>query len=448
MISEGQNISSETILPRIPELFVDEKLGNYLVLNPLGPWWFVGSKIHADFVRLCDGKRSLRDIFESLSPQYKGVTDENLIQITKSLLDENFFTATEKSQIRPLSIVFFNITKRCNLSCPYCYYDSASSQSKEHENELDSDVWIKLSNDIAKINPRAKIIVSGGEPLIRPDAIDIIEGISRNNLEIKLITNATLFTSDIISRLSKIDKFSIQVSIDSIIPEENAKTRGPGNLEKALKAVQDIRDAAIDVEISATITQINLKSIRQFRQFCNKNSIKFRSSIFMLSGERSKRNAQWLELSSDDYLDASTYCLENFDNKTTMGHPMVPGERRYGCGAGYGQIDISPDGSVLPCSHLNDPALYFGNIQTSNIEQLAEVGYKRYSYIDVDGMDPCSSSKCPMRYFCGGGCRANSLHNYGTTHHIPKNCSELKQIYLKGLWVSVLGSSFLAETDR
>ena len=327
MISAEAKITGQTILPCTPEIFIDEHRGEYLVLNPLGPWWFVGSRLHGDFARLCNGKRSINDIQEILSASHDGLTDEFMILIAKSLFEANFFKKTIKREIRPLNVVYYNITRRCNLNCPYCYYDNipATCIGHESEAELDSSVWIKLANKIAAINPRAKIMISGGEPLIRPDAVEIIEGVARNNLEVKLVTNGTLLTVDIIAALSHIAKLSVQVSIDSITPEVNAKSRGKGSLEKALSAVHRMKDAGMNVEISATITRLNNKYIRQFREFCDQHYIKFRSSIFMLSGEKSKRNAQWLELNPEEYLDASLYALEYYDPNTTMGHPMTSG---------------------------------------------------------------------------------------------------------------------------
>ncbi len=443
---QEQAITGDTVLPRVPEIFIDMRRGEYLVLNPLGPWWFVGSKLHVDFVRLCDGKRSLKDIRESLSASYVGLTDGRMIATANALRKADFFTPTGKLEIRPLSVVFFNITKRCNLRCPYCYYDSVPVKCETSEEELDATTWIELAGKIAEINPRAKIIVSGGEPLLRPDAVTIIEEIvTRNHLEVKLVTNGTLFTEDIVSRISNIDKLSIQVSIDSIIPEENERTRGKRSLDKALVAIQQLKAAGINFEISSTITRLNIKTVRQFREYCEQNHYNFRSSIFMLSGELSKKNAGWLELNPEEYLDACTYALEYYDPGTTMGHPMVPGERRYGCGLGYGQLDISPDGSVFPCTHLSETAFYMGNIKTSDLRQLVAAGQQRYASCENGCLSHCAAKKCPVLYFCAGGCRANAYHNYGTTDAPAKNCEQLKKSYISALWVSVLGPAYLKE---
>lgn len=443
LIENEQDLNSESILPKIPEIFIDERKGDYLVLNPLGPWWFVGSKLHSDFARLCDGNRSLREIRELLS-DYSDLTDEHMILLAKSLQKANFFIKTEKKQMLPLSIVFFNITKRCNLRCPYCYYDSVPVKNEAAEDELALEQWVEFAGKIAEINPNAKIIISGGEPLLRTDAVSIIENIaSKFNLEVKLVTNGTLFTDDIVARFSKIKKFSVQVSIDSIIPELNEKTRGKGSLEKSLDGVRKLKAAGIDFVISATITKLNIGTIRGFREYCKQNHYGFRSSIFTPSGDLSKANKDWLGLSPEEYYDACTYALEDFKPDTTMGHPMTPGVRRYGCGMGYGQMDISPDGSVHPCSHLIKPQFNIGNIQTSDLRELIAEGQQRYGDCEIDNISYCTERKCPVRYFCAGGCRANSYNVFGAMNTHSKNCEQHRESYISALWVYLMGPAYL-----
>lgn len=445
LIEREQDLDSESILPQLPEIFIDERKGGCLVLNPSGPWWFVGSRLHADFAGLCDGKRTLREIRESLT-DYSDLTDEHMVLLARSLQKANFFIKTEKKEMLPLSIVFFNLTSRCNLRCPYCYYDSVPVKSQAEEHELTTHQWVEFAGKIAGINPNAKIIISGGEPLLRADAVSIIENITEKyNLDVKLITNGTLFTDEIIERFSKIRKFSVQVSIDSIIPELNEKTRGKGSLDKSLDAVQKMKAAGIDFIISSTITKLNVNTIRGFREYCVKNHYGFRSSIFTPSGDLSKSNQDWLGLSPEEYFDACTYALEDFKPETTMGHPMVPGVRRYGCGMGYGQMDISPDGSVHPCSHLIKPQFNIGNIQTSELCELINEGKRRFGNCEVDNIPYCTEKKCPVRYFCTGGCRANSFNIFGTMDTHSKNCEQHRKSYISALWVHLMGPDYLKE---
>lgn len=426
-----QTISINTVLPAVPELFVDERDGEYLLLNPRGPHWCVGSKVLAVFVELCDDKRSIQKIFELIKPYFNGLTQELLIHIALSLQNAQFFTDGIRFPIDPLSKVNFNITKLCNLNCPFCYYDSIHLTEKLQNGELNTSEWIELARKIAKINPKAYIHVSGGEPMIRDDVFDILEGIAKYELQIVLITNGTQFTLEKVSRLSSIRKLTVNVSIDSIVPKENQQTRGPGSLEKALAAIQWMKNAGIDVKVSSTITQINKNSFWRLKKFCAQNNISFGTSMFFIAGERSKKNSQQLQLTMDEIWET---CLHNGEN-LIENIPYEPETRRYNCGIGYGSIAIQPDGTMSPCNHLPEQSL--GNIRTSTLDELLTVGYKQYNFIDVDKMKTCLT--CPVRYLCAGGCRANSHHNYGTMHKTPPECPFLKKAYIECLWIDAKG---------
>jgi radical SAM protein with 4Fe4S-binding SPASM domain len=203
-----------------------------------------------------------------------------------------------------------------------------------------------------------------------------------------------------------------------------------------------MKDAGINVKVSATLTQINKNSIWRLRRFCDQNNIGFRTSLFFIAGERSKRNIQWLGVDADEAWDALVYNTKhlNVDDSFVDTSFHEPGIRRYSCGVGYGTVAINPDGSLSPCNHLADSKLYLGNVRTSTLHQLVAVGYERYNFVDIDKMTSGSCTRCPVRYICAGGCRASSLHTYGTMHEAPPDCNFLKQAYIKSLWISVVGT--------
>ena len=432
------HITEETKPQAVPELFIDVRKDEFLILNPSGPRWFVGSKLHADFLKLCDGKRSVRDIFELLSPGYQNIKITDVILFVNSLFQLQFFTETGKQPIQPCGIAHFYVTERCNLKCPFCFFDSTPTTSKKKNKELEPAVWINLADEIAAINPHASISISGGEPLIRNDTIDIIEGISRFNLSIRLITNGTLVTEDLIRRLAEIPQLNVQVSIDSILPEENARTRGQGNLEKAIKAVLSMIDSGIKLGITATVTQINKNSTWRLKKFCKQHNISFGTSFFFMSGNRSRNNAGWLELKPEEIIESSINNSNYFKDDEIEKNSLIPGKLRYHCGIGLGQIAIHPEGSVSPCRLLLDPQFYLGNVMKSELPDILKIAREKYDFMDVDKVK-CGCAKCPVRYFCAGGCKATSYYNYGMLDQYPPNCSILKKIYIESLWTSVLG---------
>ncbi len=439
-INEEQYISEQTVLPEIPELFTDEREGDYLILNPVGPWWFIGSKFHVDFLKLCDGKRSVRDIFGLLLPSREGLAIGELLRLARSLFEIKFFTPAENQPVHPCGIVHFYVTRRCNLECPFCFNDSAPSKNNEPNQELAAKVWIDLAGEIAAINPHAAISISGGEPLLRNDIMEIIEGVSRNNLEIRLITNGTLLTEALVQRLSKIPRFKVQVSIDSLVPEENARTRGKGSLKKAVTAVRRMMAAGIKVGITSTITQINKQSTWRMKQFCEQHNIGFGTSFFFTAGDRSRANAGWLELRPDEMIESSL-CSSSYSTGKEFDHTtLTPGIRRNHCGIGCGQLSIHSDGAVSPCRLLLDPRFYLGNVMQARLHSLLELGRQKYDFVGVDTLT-CGCAICPVRYVCVGGCKAMSFYNYDVLDSLPPNCGLLKKIYIESLWVSILGPS-------
>ncbi|HLP57798.1 MAG TPA: hypothetical protein VK186_03170, partial [Candidatus Deferrimicrobium sp.] len=115
--NENKCVSEKTVLPAVSELFIDKRNDDLLILNPSGPWWFIGSKLHVHFLELCDGKRTLRDIFVLLQPDHKKIKIEELGQFVNTLFQLDFFTEPENQPIHPCNYAHFYITKRCNLQC-------------------------------------------------------------------------------------------------------------------------------------------------------------------------------------------------------------------------------------------------------------------------------------------------------------------------------------------
>jgi radical SAM protein with 4Fe4S-binding SPASM domain len=438
--AEEHSISERTVLPELPELFVDERNGDFLILNPLGPWWFAGSQYHVDFLKLCDGKRTLRDIWELLPHDGQEVTIEALVRLAASLSRIHFFAATGNPTLRPCGVVHFYVTKRCNLECPFCFYDSAPSISHVQKHELTAKEWIHLAGEIAAINPSAAISISGGEPLLRADIVEIIEGISQYHLEIRLITNGTLFSEGLAKHLSRIPKLKVQVSIDSLAPEENDRTRGLGSLESAIAAVQWMMNAGIKVGITSTVTQINKHSTWRMKQFCEQHGINFGTSFFFSSGDRSHSNAGWLELKPDEIMESSIYNSRCFTGKESGDCDLTPGIRRNHCGIGCGQLSIHSEGSVSPCRLLLEPQFYLGNIRETGLHRILELGCQTYDFVGVDSL-ACGCATCPVRYLCVGGCKAMSFYTYGELDSLPPNCGLLKKIYIESLWTSISGPS-------
>ena len=96
----------------------------------------------------------------------------------------------EKMDFRAYSISW-NLTKRCNLNCDHCYLD-AEFRGGLKTDELNTEECFRVIDQIAEVNPNAFLILTGGEPLLRPDIYEIIRYAADKKFMVVLGTNGTM----------------------------------------------------------------------------------------------------------------------------------------------------------------------------------------------------------------------------------------------------------------
>jgi len=440
-------IDADTVMPALLEPYVEELNGRCLVLNARGPRWVLTSPVVAEFLKRCDGRSTLRGIARQMGIES---AVQLLLPVLRSLLENRFFRDGERPDIQRLGSVCLYVTRRCNLSCPYCYYDSGPTVEEPHAGVLSTREWIGLAEQAAAVNPRVRVIVIGGEPLLRRDLVDMLEGIGRCVDHVRLVTNGTLVTRQVAARLARVRPLSVQVSIDSVVPKENARTRGAGSLDKALRAARWLRDAGVDVTVSATLTGVNRNSLWRLQRYCEQNRYAFRTSCFFQAGTRSKQNAPRLGIAVSELWATLVRAGERsgpqfLDDEAAR--CLRVGVRRYGCGVGYGMLAVNPDGTISPCGHLTAPELALGDVRATGLVRAAESGYAAYRRLDVDLLPGCS--ECPVRYLCAGGCRASSFHQTGDMLPVPHDCAVLRRACIDSMWVDLVGAGdFLARLQK
>ncbi len=157
-----------------------------------------------------------------------------------------FFTTNEANEDKinsPIAGLIHNVnlelTIRCNLRCTFCWWwgergigkNLIEAKDSLITAELKSEEIFKIIDKLAQYHPN--FYLSGGEPFIRKDTLDIIEYIASKGLKVGLTDNGTLLTDEIISRIAKINSLEITFSIDG--PKEiHDKIRGKGSFEKTI----------------------------------------------------------------------------------------------------------------------------------------------------------------------------------------------------------------------
>jgi len=154
-------------------------------------------------------------------------------------------------------VVVWNMGRRCNLRCAHCY---SASSDVAYSGEMSTDEGKALIDDLAQFGAPV-ILFSGGEPLMRPDLLELAHYAVRKKIRAVISTNGTLITRDLALRLRDVGLSYIGVSLDGM-RETNDRFRGvPGAFDAALQGIRHCREAGIKVGLRFTINRRNAADI-------------------------------------------------------------------------------------------------------------------------------------------------------------------------------------------
>jgi radical SAM protein with 4Fe4S-binding SPASM domain len=157
-----------------------------------------------------------------------------------------------------LRLVFWETTKACNLSCRHC---RAVPQRTLGPMELTTSRAFDLIDAIAQV-AKPVMVLSGGEPLFRPDLFDIAEYGVQSGFRMALATNGTLVTPKVAAKIADAGISRVAVSLDSADPEVHDRFRGvPGAHAQALRGLFNLREEGVSVQINSTIAKHNVGEI-------------------------------------------------------------------------------------------------------------------------------------------------------------------------------------------
>ncbi|BDC35830.1 MAG: GTP 3',8-cyclase MoaA [Candidatus Methanoliparum thermophilum] len=162
-----------------------------------------------------------------------------------------------------------SITKRCNLNCIYCHMDGQLAGGEE----LSLDEIKRICNIFPRLGVK-KIRISGGEPLVRKDCVDIIAGL-KNFDEISMTTNG-VFLADKAEDLKQAGLKRVNISIDSL--KDDLYSRITGGDRKTLLYVKDSLEKAVEigltpVKINMVVLDINQEEIHDFIDYILKKGL-------------------------------------------------------------------------------------------------------------------------------------------------------------------------------
>jgi MoaA/NifB/PqqE/SkfB family radical SAM enzyme len=157
-----------------------------------------------------------------------------------------------------LRLVFWETTKACNLSCRHC---RAVPRRTLGPTELDTRRALTLIDQIAEV-AKPVLVLSGGEPLFRPDIFDIAAYGVETGFRMALATNGTLVTERVAAKIADTGFARVAISLDGAQAVTHDAFRNlPGSHSLAIRGIRNLRDEGVSVQINSTVARHNVAEL-------------------------------------------------------------------------------------------------------------------------------------------------------------------------------------------
>jgi radical SAM protein with 4Fe4S-binding SPASM domain len=384
-------------------------------------------------------------IQESVEPFLQGALQSGFIRLSDPSHQPEPEAGKDWLATLPLMTLWLHVTNACNLKCYYC--SQQAGPRVDRSAELRPAEIAALYQDLPP-GTRYKTVISGGEPFIREDLLEILK-VSKSYGLTYLTTNGIVDDETILlDSLPYLDE--IQVSVDGPDASIHDRMRGAGSFSKTEHTLRLLKEAGFqDIWISTTATSDNVSYLTRMLRFAYTCGARGLYVGRLMPSGRSRHNPTFFadERALDKELENlwlayTTLADFNKNNKNFNFSLQIAGDKLmrsifgqkfHNCGlGGCGTISVAHNGDVYPCSLLHVDEFKLGNVRQSTLAEIIRKGRAEYGRLTVDNLEHCRD--CEVRYICGGGCLAKSYYRTGDLQSKNPECAKHYQNVINWCW--------------
>jgi AdoMet-dependent heme synthase len=364
-------------------------------------------------------------------------------------------------------VVSWNLTYRCNLACEHCYLDAGGTPLVGTENfadrsELGTEECFKVIDEIAAFAPECLTILTGGEPLLRRDILEIVRRAAERRLWVVVGTNGVRITENLARRLTETGARGLSLSLDALDPDRHDRFRKVrGAWRNTVEGAEILNRTGLPFIVQTTAGSHNLGELEAIADFAHDRlAAKVWNLYFLVPTGRGQFVSDMTPAQYDEVLGSLYRIQRKYDRRMLVNAKCAPHYiktvlenasaetdpiptdtesarapsstpprteraagaqaswpgmspiRTYsggagGCPAGTHYMGIRPNGDVTPCPYL---PVFAGTLRSSSLADLwtsSELftGIRRRTSLGG------RCGECEMNGHCGG-CRARA---YGMT---------------------------------
>lgn len=311
-------------------------------------------------------------------------------------------------------IVFYELTQACDLVCAHC---RACAQTRAHPEELTTEAAVRLIDELADFPKPPMLVLTGGDPLKRPDLYQLIRHGVRRRLEVSITPSATpLADEEAVRRLAEVGISRMAVSIDAASAADHDRFRGvAGSFERSWHLLHWAREQGVSTQVNTTITSENCDQIEALAERLDTTGITLWSVFFLVPVGRGTTLPR---LHADQFEQVFAWLFEqaqrrSFQIKTTeaphyrrfvlqeLRHQPRSERRRVptlGVNDGKGVMFIGHTGLIYPSGFMPLPCGLFPQDNVVTIYQSSPIFQTLRDSERLEG----KCGLCEFRSICGG----------------------------------------------
>jgi len=361
---------------------------------------------------LCDGVHQIKSISLELAKRYQTSSEEvnakvvDFLEQMEQVLPLSFEDQPRRNNlhvtgsteyITPMHAAI-ELSYKCNLQCRHCYVNSISDSKKQLSRDQVFQIFEKLYGWGVRV-----IELTGGEPTIHPDFLEILQiALERFDL-VAILTNGTHVTDEFLNTFVKFPKkVVVQVDLDGATPEYVDWFRGqPGTFRKEIDAIRKLCQQGVRLRLAMCVTPGNLCQMEQTVNLARSLGVPTIGIATVIPMGRGNDPSLLLSVAETQmFLKLWADLQERYPNLIFHLEDLAMQKAKGNCGAGTRSVTITPLGQVKLCQMSDIDVLCYGNIfAATNAGELFNLPVISYiEQLEPPTLEICGD--CPNLSFC------------------------------------------------
>lgn len=336
----------------------------------------------------------------------------------------------------------FELTARCNLDCKMCYIHKRANDPVVGKEELTAKQWISLAEEAQK-RGMLLLLLTGGEPFLRPDFKEIYTGCKKLGLLISINTNGTMITDEMIEFLRNDPPLRMNITLYGASRETYGAVCGdPDAYDRVYATIKKLKALGIRIKLNYSATVQNRNDAQQIYAFAKEEELALQTASYMFPPIRACENGactiermtpqesgrvRWeydlFRLDEEALKNRVRRMIEGKDLLDDDGECQELPTERIRCRAGATTFWVTYKGEMRPCGMMQVPSV---NLLEEGFEKSWESIRRKREEI----MIPAKCTACKLNKACEY-CPATCYAENGVYEKAPEYICEKTKAYVE-----------------